>query len=354
MTDTSQPAEWVVSETAEVHAVLADERFGVRPAEAGRPVRNRGLAARVGLPVRQRARARPAPGPGGGRAGPPRPGRAARRRPATARWPGWPGWAGPSGLTTVRPTPRPSAAWPARCLPRCWPPSSARPIPDQVADAVGAVAAAYFPGAGEAAERAADAATASLLDLLAGPGPDEVVARITVLVQGYDATANLVAAALSLLPALSADVPADRLLAAGRLPAASGARRCAASPWQRPGLAAGPSPRTTRWCAPSSRGRARRTRSRRADVRLRPAAVPGSGPGAGAGGRGHRRHTGAGTAERHRASRVAAGRGAGSGSAGDGLLDQRPAEVPHQAAAPVRVLHHVGERVHGTGRPRSR
>src|ERR1700727_1307457 len=37
MTDTSQPAEWVVSETAEVRAVLADERFGVRPAEAGAP-----------------------------------------------------------------------------------------------------------------------------------------------------------------------------------------------------------------------------------------------------------------------------------------------------------------------------
>ena len=46
----------------------------------------------------------------------------------------------------------------------------------------------------EPVERAADAAARRLLDVLAAPGgPDETVARITVLVQGCDATANLVA-----------------------------------------------------------------------------------------------------------------------------------------------------------------
>jgi cytochrome P450 len=85
--------------------------------------------------------------------------------------------------------------------------------PGRAAAAIGAVAGAYFPGAGEAAVRAADAAVSDLLDMLAGPQQDVVVARITIMVQGYDATANLIAAAVGLLPELPGAVTTDELLA---------------------------------------------------------------------------------------------------------------------------------------------
>jgi len=90
--------------------------------------------------------------------------------------------------------------------------------PGRCADAVADVAAAYFPGAEEPVRRAADAATRSLLDMLAGAGADgagtdAAVARITVMVQGCDATASLIAAALDVLRELSDDCSSDDLLA---------------------------------------------------------------------------------------------------------------------------------------------
>ncbi len=74
------------------------------------------------------------------------------------------------------------------------------------------------------------------------------MARITVLVQGYDATANLVAAALSLRPELPADVSTDNLLAqaAYRRPPVPALRRVALAPAR---LGTGPSGRATRWPA---------------------------------------------------------------------------------------------------------
>jgi cytochrome P450 len=225
MTDTSQPAEWVVSETAEVHAVLADERFGVRPAEARAPSGTvawlRASVSRFANgPEHDRRRALVVAeldrlDPAALRA-------AAREQARTALESGAEAGAEAVGSLARR--------VPAMVLAQRFGAAD----PDQVATAVGAVAAAYFPGAAEPVERAADAATKSLLDLLAGPGLDEdlVVARITVLVQGYDATANLVAAALSLLPELPADVTTDTLLAetAYRRPPVPALRRVAQAP----------------------------------------------------------------------------------------------------------------------------
>ena len=223
MTDTSQPAEWVVSETAEVHAVLADERFGVRPAEAGAPSGTvawlRGSVSRFANgPEHDRRRALVVAeldrlDPAALRA-------AARDRARSALADG--------AVPDADRVGRLARRVPAMVLAQRFGAAD----PDQVATAVGAVAAAYFPGAAEPAERAADAATKSLLDLLAGPSLDEVVARITVLVQGYDATANLVAAALRLRPELPADVSADNLLAqaAYRRPPVPALRRVALAP----------------------------------------------------------------------------------------------------------------------------
>lgn len=224
MTDT----EWVLSETADVHAALSDARLGVRPAEPGAAAGTvewlRASVSRFAngpehdrrraLVVAELGRLDPAAL------------RTAARDQVLARLAGLGGgqWSD-DGAPDAEIVGRLARQVPAAVLAARFGAAD----PDQVAEAVGAVSAAYFPGAGQAAERAADAATASLLDLLAGPGPDEVVARITVLVQGYDATANLVAAALSLLPGLSADVPTDRLLAetAYRRPPVPALRRVA-------------------------------------------------------------------------------------------------------------------------------
>jgi cytochrome P450 len=222
--------EWELSETADVHAVLADDRFGVRPAEPGAPA---GTVAwlrasvsrfangpehdrRRALVVAELDRLDPAEL------------RAGALDEAVAELAGGTALADDGGLD-AEVVGRLARKAPAVVLARRFGGAD----PDQVAAAVGAVAAAYFPGADEPAERAADAATASLLDLLGGPGPDVVVARITVLVQGYDATANLVAAALSLLPTLP-DVPTDRLLAetAYRRPPVPALRRVAVAPAQ--------------------------------------------------------------------------------------------------------------------------
>jgi cytochrome P450 len=223
--------EWELSETADVHAVLADDRFGVRPAEPGAPA---GTVAwlrasvsrfangpehdrRRALVVAELDRLDPAEL------------RPAARDAAVAELAGGTALADDGGLD-AEVVGRLARRVPAVVLARRFGAAD----PDQVAAAVGAVAAAYFPGADERVERAADAATADLLKLLAGSSPDEAVARITVLVQGYDATANLVAAALSLLPTLSPDVPTDRLLdeTAYRRPPVPALRRVAQAPAQ--------------------------------------------------------------------------------------------------------------------------
>lgn len=104
--------------------------------------------------------------------------------------------------------------------------------PDRCADAVADVAAAYFPGADEPARRAADAATRSLLEMLADAGTDAAVARTTAMVQGCDATASLIAAALALLPELPDDCSSDDLLAQTvyRSPPLRAIRRVALAP----------------------------------------------------------------------------------------------------------------------------
>jgi cytochrome P450 len=81
--------------------------------------------------------------------------------------------------------------------------------PDAVADAVVDCAAAYFPGADEAAIRRADVATKRLVALLTEPDDDldVVVARIAILVQACDATAQLIDATLQ-----HSDIPPVRVM----------------------------------------------------------------------------------------------------------------------------------------------
>lgn len=67
---------------------------------------------------------------------------------------------------------------------------------ERAAEAVRVTAAAYFPGASPAAERAADVSTAELVGML-GPAEEQaVVAKIAVMVQGCDATAALIGKAV--------------------------------------------------------------------------------------------------------------------------------------------------------------
>ncbi len=233
MSDTRRPAEWMVNDLADVHAVLADDRFIVRPAEAGAPTGTvawlRASVSRFANgPEHDRRRALVVAeldrlDPAALRAAVCDQARTALESGAES---GAESSAGPSAEAVGGLARR----VPALVLAERFGAFD----PAGVATAVDAVAAAYFPGAAEPVERAADAATKSLLDLLAGPGLDEdlVVARITVLVQGYDATANLVAAALSLRPELPADVPTDALLAetAYRRPPVPALRRVARAP----------------------------------------------------------------------------------------------------------------------------
>jgi cytochrome P450 len=91
---------------------------------------------------------------------------------------------------------------------------------DRAAEAVTAVAAAYFPGADARRERAGDVATADLVRMLSPAGPageqvlspadeERVVARITLLAQGCEATAGLIGEAVQrALPPLPAATPA--------------------------------------------------------------------------------------------------------------------------------------------------
>jgi hypothetical protein len=66
--------------------------------------------------------------------------------------------------------------------------------PDSVADAVLDCAAAYFPGADDEVVRRGDTATRQLVELLHDEDVEVVVARIAVLVQACDATAQLIEA----------------------------------------------------------------------------------------------------------------------------------------------------------------
>lgn len=72
--------------------------------------------------------------------------------------------------------------------------------PDAVADAVPDCAAGYFPTSDVAVVSRADRATARLVELLRDPDLEITVARIAALVQGCDATAGLITAALNRLP----------------------------------------------------------------------------------------------------------------------------------------------------------
>jgi cytochrome P450 len=71
--------------------------------------------------------------------------------------------------------------------------------PERAAGEVIRVAAAYFPGAGAAAQESADSATAELVAMLRPADLEVIVARIALLVQGCDATAGLIGNALHIL-----------------------------------------------------------------------------------------------------------------------------------------------------------
>ncbi len=100
--------------------------------------------------------------------------------------------------------------------------------PGRASDAVQAIGGSYLTGA-PTDPAAADAATQALLTLSAQPSggsaepsgdsgqpgtdADLAVARATILLQSYDATAGLIGNALALLPDLPADTPTGDLLA---------------------------------------------------------------------------------------------------------------------------------------------
>jgi cytochrome P450 len=71
--------------------------------------------------------------------------------------------------------------------------------PQDAADAAITIAAGYFPGSDPRAERRAEAATARLAGLLSPAGADVIATRISLMVQGCDATAGLIGLALCLL-----------------------------------------------------------------------------------------------------------------------------------------------------------
>ena len=86
--------------------------------------------------------------------------------------------------------------------------------PERAAEAVIAIAAGYFGGSEQIA-RAADAATARLVSMLDDADLDAAVAQITLLVQGCDATAGLIGATvhtLQDLPESSAGWVTDAVL----------------------------------------------------------------------------------------------------------------------------------------------
>lgn len=200
--------EWVVTQADGVHAVLTDERFVVPEAAPGAPAGTlawlRGSVCRFSNGAEHDRRLALVNAELAGLD--PAALRLAAHDRAAAALAGLGTGTGPDNADSLRELTRrvPVAVLAAQF-------GAADPAP--VADAVAAVADGYFPGCDAETERAADAAVQTLLDVLAAPGgEDATVARITVLVQGCDATANLIGAALALLPELPADIPAGALL----------------------------------------------------------------------------------------------------------------------------------------------
>jgi cytochrome P450 len=205
----SGPAAWLACRYADVQAVLADDRFGVAEAGAAGPVGtiswlrasvsrfSNGAAhqRRRALAVTELRRLDPAEL------------RSAAERRARQRLSA----VGRAGQRVD------VMALLAREVPVATIASGLGLADDQeAAAAVISASAGYFPGADVRTRRRADAATARLVDLL-GPGePEVIVARIALLVQGCDATAGLIGAALQLvrdMPEAAAGRPADAILA---------------------------------------------------------------------------------------------------------------------------------------------
>jgi cytochrome P450 len=84
--------------------------------------------------------------------------------------------------------------------------------PGEAALAVIATAAAYFPGAGEQAVLLADKGTGQLVEMLSPAPLDVIVARISLMVQGCDATAGLIGLALLRLADGPSEQATDELL----------------------------------------------------------------------------------------------------------------------------------------------
>ena len=80
------------------------------------------------------------------------------------------------------------------------------------AEAVVAIAAAYFPGADVQSQRAADLATAQLVEMLGPAELEVIVARIALMVQGCDATAGLIGTALHAVQDGDPQWPTDAVL----------------------------------------------------------------------------------------------------------------------------------------------
>jgi cytochrome P450 len=126
--------------------------------------------------------------------------------------------------------------------------------PEQAAEAVMSVAVGYFPGASPDQLQRADAATAWLVSEIGAVAPPDVtIARITLLVQGCEATASLIGTALHALqdaPAASAAWTADMVLAETLRcsPPAPAARRVAGEAADSPGQHGGVRPGDTVLC----------------------------------------------------------------------------------------------------------
>ena len=177
---TSSLSPLLVDAPADVRAVLADPRFGVpaAPVDDTPPGSLRWLRQSVPRfangPVHARRRAAVEALLAAPELTPERLRKAARRRAREAR---------PEDLPYV----------PVTTLAAVL--GVAEPDLAPAAAATRLVAAAYQPGASEAAAAAADSGVATLLDLLPEPDPERAALLICLLVQACDATAGLVRAA---------------------------------------------------------------------------------------------------------------------------------------------------------------
>jgi cytochrome P450 len=189
-------SEWTVASYADVHAVLADDRFEVAAApDTGAAVGTiswlRASVSRFANGMEhERRRARAVEqlkrlDPGELRQA------AARRSRAALSAAGRPGDRVDIMALLARRVPVASMAA-----------ALGAADPEQAAEAVIAIAAGYFGGSAEIA-RAADVATARLVSMLDDADMDTAVAQITLLVQGCDATAGLIGTAVHTLQDLS-------------------------------------------------------------------------------------------------------------------------------------------------------